>query len=254
MSSGDYWGAAGFLRDADQPWFTEADVRLLTSLSGVIAAGVRRCLVNRPTTTDVVPAVDGPGVVVFDGDGNPEAISPAADHLIAQLVEEPPPDSPAESPVVRSVAARTRTLGRDHDPIQSAARARVQTRSGSWLVLYGTPLAGSDPGRIAVIIQPAGVSEVAPLVALAYGLTERERQIVRLCMEGRPTKMMAAQLHMSPYTVQDHLTSIFDKTGVRSRNELVGQVFLEHYAPRWEEVNSPTGWLALSTPPPASVE
>jgi hypothetical protein len=65
---------------------------------------------------------------------------------------------------------------------------------------------------------------------------------------------MAAGLHVSAYTVQDHLKSIFDKTGVRSRNELVGQIFLEHYAPRWEDVNGPTGWLALSTPPPTSVQ
>ncbi len=104
-----------------------------------------------------------------------------------------------------------------------------------------------------MIVQPAPVSEVAPLVALAYGLTPRECQIVRLCLEGQPTKRMAATLNVSPYTVQDHLKSIFDKTGVRTRNELVGQVFLEHYVPRWEDLDEVRpGWAVKASAATAS--
>ena len=85
-----------------------------------------------------------------------------------------------------------------------------------------------------MIVQPAPAADIAPLIALAYGLSEREREVTRLCMQGRSTKEMAALLAVSPYTVQDHLKVIFRKTGARSRGELVGQVFLEHYVPRWE--------------------
>jgi hypothetical protein len=39
-------------------------------------------------------------------------------------------------------------------------------------------------------------------------------------------------LHITPNTVRDHFKAIFDKVGVRSRRELVGQVFAQHYQPR----------------------
>ncbi|WP_328403135.1 helix-turn-helix transcriptional regulator [Nocardia sp. NBC_00403] len=53
-----------------------------------------------------------------------------------------------------------------------------------------------------------------------------------LCIQGRATTDIARALGASAYTVQAHLESIFDKTAARIRGELVGQVFLEHDAPR----------------------
>jgi DNA-binding CsgD family transcriptional regulator len=262
VADGTYWGAAGFLRDSDRPWFTEDDVAVVAALSDAIADALRRALVAT-AVVDVVAADHGPGVVVFDEHGVAESVSPAAERWIAELVEIPAPVVPSESKVVQAVAAQARILTHPGAP-PLAARARVRTRSGSWLVVHGTPLSSSSlssspsssapsspsgAGRTAVIIQPAGPYDVAPLIALSHGLTEREAQITRLCVEGRPTKAIAAELHVSPYTVQDHLKSIFDKTGVRSRNELVGQIFLQHYATRWENVpDAPSGWMASALP------
>lgn len=251
---GAYWGAAGFLRDRDRPWFTEDDVRFLASLSEPIAAAFRRALLTAWDAT-AEPCHDGPGVVVFDEHGHAESISPAAERWIAQMIEVPPPAVPADSKVLRAVAAQARTLRAGQDPLELAARSRVQTKSGRWLLLYGTRLSGGAAGRTAVIIQPAAPHEVAPLVALAYGLSERECQVTRLCMTGQATKEIARTLGVSPYTVQDHLKSIFDKTGARSRGELVGQIFLEHYVPRWEGVPAaPAGWSAKATPTPDAAE
>ena len=249
VADGSYWGAAGFLRDEDRPWFTEDDVHFLASLSDVVAHALRRALMSTVPSAVAVPAVDGPGVVVFDEWGHAESISPAAQRWVAEMVEEPRPATPHDSKIVQAVAARARTLSEVGDPLQLAARSRVQTRAGAWLVVYGTTLSGRSAGRTAVIIQPATPNDVAPLVALAYGLTSREAQITQLCMQGLSTKEMAGTLHVSPYTVQDHLKSIFDKTGVRSRNELVGRIFLEHYVTRWEDIGAAkAGWTAKAAP------
>ena len=242
VSGGAYWGAAGFLRDRGRPWFTEEDVHFLAQLSEPLAEGFRRALLAAAFAAAGTTAEHDPGVVVFDERGAAESISPAAEQWISEIAEIPAPPTPAESKVVQSVAARARVLANTDD--LGAARARVQTRSGRWLLLYGTRLSGGDRARVAVIVQPAAPHDVAPLVALAYGLSERECQITRLCMKGQSTKEIAQSLAISPFTVQDHLKSIFDKTGVRSRGELVGQVFLEHYIPRWEDfAHAPSGWF-----------
>lgn len=255
---GTYWGAASFVRERGDPWFTEEDVRFLASLSEPVAKAFRRALVVTPEESDQ-PPIRGPGVIVFDTDGKAESISPAAERWIEEIVEVPPPSVPSESQIVQAVAARARALQAGQDPLELAARSRARTRSGSWLLLYGTQLSGGADGRTAVIIQPTARSEVAPLVALAYGLSDRERQVMQLCMQGQSTKQMAKVLQVSPYTVQDHLKSIFEKTGVSSRGELVGQIFLEQYVPGWEELGqSPSGWLGYTKgpsdmPAPASV-
>lgn len=232
---GIYWGAAAFLRGADEPWFTAAEVRTLIALAPAIGAGLRRSVLAPPGSPYAGGPVDhGPGVVVFDAHGEPESVSAAAERWISDLVEEPVPSTPGESKAVQAVAARARSIAPGTDPLELSARARVRTRSGTWLLLYGTRLSGGSAGKTAVIIHPATPQDVAPVIALAYGLTQRECEVAMQCIQGRVTKEISRALSLSPYTVQDHLKSIFDKTGVRSRGELVGQVFLDHYATRWE--------------------
>jgi DNA-binding CsgD family transcriptional regulator len=62
-----------------------------------------------------------------------------------------------------------------------------------------------------VIVEPAHAHQLAPLIAEAYGLNERERAVTQLVARGLSTSQIASRLYLSPYTVQDHLKSIFDK-------------------------------------------
>ena len=219
---GGYWGAAGFLRDRGRPLFDEEEIRLLASLSPLIGEGFRRRILRTSLANE--ESADAPGLVVLDAEGRVESLSPSAGRWLEQLVEFPAPTRPEHSRVLQGVAAQVRRAAAELD---------------------GMSLPGNGGSRIAVMIQPAPSHEVAPLIVQAYGLSERERQITLLCLSGMPTKDIATTLSISPYTVQDHFKSIFDKTGARSRAELIGQIFLEHYVPRFHELeHPPAGWHA----------
>ena len=137
-----------------------------------------------------------------------------------------------------AVAARAARSATGTDDPAEVAVARVLTRSGRWVVLHGVPLAATDSQRVAVIVEPAHPSRIAPLLMSAYGLTEREQQLTRLVLQGYSTLEIADRLVISVHTVQGHLRNIFTKTGVRSRRDLVTKIFFAHYEPRSETTNS----------------
>jgi len=51
-------------------------------------------------------------------------------------------------------------------------------------------------------------------------LTERERDVMRLVVEGLPNKLIADQLSISVRTVEVHRARVFDKMEVKSAVEL----------------------------------
>ena len=80
--------------------------------------------------------------------------------------------------------------------------------------------------QLAVAFAAAVLSDVTAHLAEGFGLSQREKQIFDRVLKGFSTKELAASLHISAYTVQDHMKSIFQKTGVSSRRELVGKLFI----------------------------
>ena len=98
-----------------------------------------------------------------------------------------------------------------------------------WLIVRASLM---DDGTVAVMLEAARPAELAPLVADAYGFTDTERRVTELVAQGLSTKQIAARLHVTTYTVQDHVKSIFDKSGAGSRGDLVARLFFHHYAPR----------------------
>ncbi|HYF69959.1 MAG TPA: ATP-binding protein [Ohtaekwangia sp.] len=58
----------------------------------------------------------------------------------------------------------------------------------------------------------------------AYGLSARELEIVELAKKGHAYKRIADELFISVKTVNVHMKNIFDKCGVKSRNELISKL------------------------------
>ena len=98
----------------------------------------------------------------------------------------------------------------------------MRTDDGRWLLVNASQLDGGDAGDVAVVIQPAPAGSVLDGALRALGLSAREREVTSLVLQGHSAKAIAAELVISPWTVQDHLKAIYEKTGVRNRSEFVG--------------------------------
>ncbi|MDP9430076.1 MAG: helix-turn-helix transcriptional regulator [Actinomycetota bacterium] len=109
---------------------------------------------------------------------------------------------------------------------------------------------GAAPERLSLVIEPVGPLELADVMADAYGLTEREREVARLVVSGHSNPAVAAALHISLTTVQDHLKKVFAKLGVVSRHELTARMFLDQYLPRQMQAEpiGGDGWYIPASP------
>jgi DNA-binding CsgD family transcriptional regulator len=226
VGDSETWGALTLLRERGSTDFTPDDSRLVSVLSPVIAEGLRRAIVRGALPAGEARGPGSPGVVLLERDDSIALASAEAEDLLEELLEGAP-DGVGVPRVVIAVASRARAAAAGTEALD--ARARVRTARGRWLSVHGSTV-GSD-GRCAVILEAASSSDLARLIAEAYGLTERERKVTQLVAQGQPTDAIAGQLYLSPWTVQDHLKSIFEKTGVGTRGELVARLFFEHYAP-----------------------
>jgi two-component system response regulator DctR len=66
----------------------------------------------------------------------------------------------------------------------------------------------------------SGVTPVAPNREQLAQLSEREQEVLKLVLAGKPSRQVAEELHISARTVEFHRARIMQKLGVRSAAEL----------------------------------
>lgn len=224
---GDVWGALGLYREVGQPQFDPDEMSFIEAVSPMLAEGARRALLVGQATDPESP--DGPGLVVLASDWHVDSMTPGVGRWLAEL-----PDGDWDAGILPSavLAVAGQALRQAERADGQIAVSRVLAKSGIWIVLHGAILVSDSNRRVAVIVEPAHPARISPLLMSAYGLTEREKDVTRLVLQGNATTEISSALSVSTQTVQQHLKSVFDKTGVRSRRDLVGKVFFSHYEPR----------------------
>ncbi len=228
--AGEAWGVLSLYREPGRPQFDPDELRFLRAVSPYLAEGARRGLLVGEATDPEGP--EAPGLVVLKDDWSVESLTPGVARWLAEL---PDGDWPARGklpPSLLAVAGRALRTAEDADAPGEIALARVLSRTGRWMVLHGAALVANGTRRVAVIVEPAHPARIAPLLMAAYGLTDREQDVTRLVLQRESTAAIAQRLVVSAHTVQQHLKSIFEKTGVHSRRDLVGKVFFSYYEPR----------------------
>lgn len=224
---GEAWGLLALYREAGQPEFSRDEIGFLVSVARPLADGARRGLLVGEAADPDSPG--GPRLVVLDEDWQVHSMTPGAQEMLNEL---PGGESGALPACVLSVAGRALRSLETAETAGEVAVARVRAGTGQWVILHGAPLHSDGARRVAVIIERGDPDRLAPLLMAAHGLTDREKDVTSLVLQGETTTSIGARLFVSPQTVQQHLKAIFDKTGVRSRRELVGKVFFTHYEPR----------------------
>jgi DNA-binding CsgD family transcriptional regulator len=214
------WGWIEAYRDRSDRPFDDDDLELLASAGSSLSPALRRGFTAPAPGSADEPAAAG--VIVLNPDLSVvsrtsgarawiDAI-PAAGLFAAWGILPAP---------IYPVATRARE-GR----AAAGARALERGADGRWVVieaasLEAASLEGDSADKIAVTLRAATPAETFDLLCRAYALTHRERDVVAALVAGLDTRAVTERLVISRYTVQDHLKSVFQKVGVRSRRELL---------------------------------
>ena len=201
---------------------------MLARLAGPIADGIRTAVrfdaARRPDDHAA------PGLVVLGPSNEVELITSPARDLFLALRSAAVTESD-ETPPTPVLALAAYARGHDRSGDQRADVVAVPSASG-WITLHASLPEGPGAGRVAIVLERSATQQSTALRLEAHGVTAREREVAGLLAQGLSNQDIATTLVLSPFTVQDHIKSLFEKTGVSSRQELVARVFLDDYLPK----------------------
>ena len=229
---GELWGSVTAMRELGSPDFDAREVAFFRRIAPHLAAGLKAAALRSAALREP-DRDDSPAVLVLDRAGRVVQYTGAAERRLKELGDLGPGWREGDglpSPVLSMTGALRRAGTPEMDQEGSSIpRLLIRARSGRWLVLHGawTDPSASRGSEAMIVIEAAAPREVAWLRTSAYGFTKREREVVDLVVRGASTRQISRALYISEYTVQEHLSNVFEKVGERGRRALVKRLYLD---------------------------
>jgi PAS domain S-box-containing protein len=170
---------------------------------------------------DVEQALHGVGVpsYVLDTTGVVRWINPAAERLLGDIRGRHYTSvvAPEDRPRARELFTR-KVLGTSATEAKGVLVATDGTRLPLEVSAVSLRSGERVVGVFGLVTGPTGEQ---PPTAPHPALTPRQAEVLRLLEQGRSTKQIAQELHLSPETVRNHVRHLFRALGVHSRLEAV---------------------------------
>lgn len=216
------WSFLDLWRTAEADAFSPAEIAFLADTAPQVTTALRRSVAQ---TFDMrVPDRSvraGPVVLMLSRHLEVLPQTAETQNLLRVLVppaaDRPPIPSSAYNVGAQLIASET---GVD----SNAPSARVHVADGRWVTLRAARIGDASPvadRNIAVTIEETSPPERVDLFTRAVGLSARESEVLAHLVTGADTRELASRMFVSEHTVQDHLKSIFAKTGTKTRRTLL---------------------------------
>lgn len=214
------WGWLDLWRSGADGPFPAYDLDLLAAVSEPITAALRRCQAAAFGGRSPKPTASGPVVVILSPDLRVLNQTPAAEEFLRRLL----PTGGDRDPIpAAAYNLGAQLLAAEAGVDASPARARVHLGGGAWVTMQAGRLSGDGDQDIAISIEPTSPADRLDLFARVHGFTPRETELLEHLASGADTRDAAAGMFVSEHTIQDHLKAVFDKTGSRSRREVLSK-------------------------------
>lgn len=215
------WGFLDLWRSEAVSPFSDRDLVHLAAIVSPITEALRRGQARTFDMATPPPVRSGPVVLVLSPELEVKAQTPETEEYLRNLV---PPDGDRRPVPAGAFNVAAQLLAVEAGIDAHPPTSRVHLGGGAWLTLRAARVDTDAPSadhEIAVTMEPTSPSERRSLFARSHALSPRETELLDHLAQGADTRTIAHGLFISEHTVQDHLKSIFAKTGARNRRTLL---------------------------------